>query len=75
MQKKKQYQLNKKRALITEQNVSNKKMKQNEAKQKREKRIDEYIDLGRFFELATSDKIYVNILNLHEIENDFLLEY
>ena len=36
--------------------------------------IDEDIDVGRFFELATSDRIYVNGLNLHEIENDFLLD-
>ena len=27
------------------------------------------IDLSRFFELAASDKKYVNNLNLHEIKN------
>ena len=32
----------------------------------------EDIDLGRFFELATSNKIYVNSLNLHEIKNEIL---
>ena len=35
----------------------------------------EDIDLARFFELATSDKIYVNNLNLHEIKNEILLHY
>ena len=33
------------------------------------------IDLGRFFELATSNKIYVNNLNLHEIKNEILQDY
>ena len=33
------------------------------------------IDLGRFFELATSNKIYVNKLNLHEIKNKILQDY
>ena len=33
------------------------------------------VDLGRFFELATSNKIYVNNLNLHEIKNEILEEY
>ena len=35
----------------------------------------EDIDLGRFFELATSDKINVNSLNLHEIKNEILQKY
>ena len=35
----------------------------------------EDIDLGRFFELATSNKIYVNNLNLHEIKNETLQGY
>ena len=35
----------------------------------------EDIDLGRFFELATSNKIYVNNLNLHEIKNENLQDY
>ena len=51
-----QYEINKKRTLIREQTKSNKEMKQNERKQKREN-IAEDIDLGRFFEIATSDKI------------------
>ena len=35
----------------------------------------EDIDLGRFFELAASNKIYVNNLNLHENKNQFLQDY
>ena len=35
--------------------------------------IDKDIDLGRFFELATNEKIYVNGLNLHEIKNEILI--
>ena len=32
-------------------------------------------NLGRLFELATANKIYVNSLNLHEIKNEALEEY
>ena len=32
-------------------------------------------DLGSLFELATSNKIYVNKLNLHKIKNEILVEY
>ena len=39
------------------------------------KNIVEDVDLGRFFELATSDKIYVNNLNLYEIKNEILQNY
>ena len=35
----------------------------------------EDIDIGRFFELATTDRKYVNGLNLHEIKNDILGDY
>ena len=31
--------------------------------------------MGRFFEIATSNKIYVNSLNLREIKNEFLQDY
>ena len=75
LQKKKQDELNKRRILIRKQNESNREIKQNERRQKRQKLIDEDIDLcdvGRFFELATSFKNYVNILNLHEIKNEIL---
>ena len=33
------------------------------------------IDLGRFFELATCNKIFLNGLSLHEIKNEILLDY
>ena len=35
----------------------------------------EDIDLSRSFELATSNKLYVNSLNLHEIKNEILQDY
>ena len=35
----------------------------------------EDIDIGRFFELATTDRKYVNGLNLHEIKNEILGEH
>ena len=71
LQKKKQYEQNKRKKLIRRQNVSNKETKQNERRQKREN-IAEDFDLGRFSELATSNKIYVNNLNLHENKNEIL---
>ena len=72
IQKKKQYELNKRRTLIRKQNESNREIKQNERRQKRQNLVDENIDLGRFFKLATSNKIYVNSLNLHEFKNEIL---
>ena len=60
--------------MIRIQNESNKATKQNERRQKREN-IKEDLDLGRFFELATSDELYVNNLNLHEIKNQILEDY
>ena len=60
--------------MIRKQNESNRKLKRNERRQKREN-IAEDIDLGRFFELATSSKIYVNSLNLHEIKIEILQDY
>ena len=74
LQKKKQYELNKGRKLIRKQNESNKVTKQNERKQKRENMVED-VDIGRFFELATSNKIYVNNLNLQEIKNEILQDY
>ena len=35
----------------------------------------EDIDLGRFFVIASSDKIYVNGVNIHEIKNETLQDY
>ena len=60
--------------MIRIQNESNKETKQNERRQKRENIVED-IDTGRFFELATSNKIYVNNLNLHEIKNGILQGY
>ena len=74
IQKKKEYELNKRRKLIRRQNESNREIKRNERRQKRENMVDD-IDLGRFFELATSNKIYVSNLNLHENKNEILHDY
>ena len=64
-----------KRKLIRRQNESNREKKQNERGQKRENIVED-IDLGRFFELAKTDRKYVNGLNfLHEIKNDILEDY
>ena len=60
--------------MIRRQNESNREIKRNERRQKRENMVDD-IDLGRFFELATSNKIYVSKLNLHEIKNEILHDY
>ena len=40
-----------------------------------ESNIAEDIDLGRFFELATTNRKYVNGLNLHEIKNEILEDH
>ena len=60
--------------MIRNQDEPNKEIKQNERKQKRENMLED-IDLGRFFELATSIKIYVNSSNLPEIKNGVLQDY
>ena len=66
----------KKKKLSRKQNESNRAIKQNERRQRRAKMVEDFdIDIGRFFELATSDKIYVNNINLHEIKNEILLHY
>ena len=57
--------------MIRKQNESNKEIKQNEREQKREKMLAD-IDLGRFFELATTNKRNVDGFNLHEIKNEVL---
>ena len=72
LQKKKQYELIKRRTLIRKQNESNKEIKQNERLQKRKNLVEEDIGLGRFFKLATTNKKYVNGLYLHEIESEIL---
>ena len=60
--------------MIRRQNESNREKKQNERRQKRENMIED-INIGRFFQLATTDRQYVNGLNLHEIKNDILEDY
>ena len=47
-------------------------MKQNEKRQKRQNLIDEDIDSS---DIASSDKIYVNSLNLHENKNQIIQDY
>ena len=64
----------KKTKLKRKQNESNRAIKQNERRQRRENMVQDF-DIGRFFELATSDRIYVNNLNLHEIKNEILQDY
>ena len=63
-----------KKKMIRKQNESNREMKRNERRQKR-KNIAEDIDLGRFFELATANRKYVNGLSLHEIQNAILEDH
>ena len=63
-----------KKKLIRKQNESNRETKRNERREKREN-IAEDIDLGRFFELATTNRKYVNGLKLHEIKNEILDDY
>ena len=70
-----QLQKTKKKKLTREQNESNREIKRNERRQKRENIAEEDIDLSRFFELATTDRQYINGLNLHEIKNDILEDY
>ena len=42
---------------------------------KKKENMVEDIDIGRFFELATTNKRYVNGLNLHEIKSEILEDY
>ena len=60
--------------MIGRQNESNREKKQNERRQKRENMVED-INIGRFFELATTDRKYVNALNLHEIKIEILEDY
>ena len=75
LQKNKEYELNKGRKLLRNQNESNRNIKQTEGKQKREILVEEYINSGDIFEVATTNKKYVNGLNLHEIESKNLDDY
>ena len=74
LQKKKQYELNKRRKLIRKQIEANKEVKQNEKRRNRDNMVEDNA-LGWFFELATTSKIYVNSLILHEIKNEMLSDY
>ena len=49
-------------------------MKQNERKQKREKKYLKILILVGFFEVPSSNQLYVNSLNLHEIKSEILLD-
>ena len=69
-----QLQKTRKKKLTREQNESNKETKRNERRQKRENIVED-IDAGRFLELATSNRKYVNGLNLNEIKNEILEDY
>ena len=60
--------------MIRKQNESNKELKQNERRQKR-KDIVEDIHIGKFLQLATTNKRYVNGLYLHEIKHEVLQVY
>ena len=59
---------------MRKQNESNKEEKQSERKQKRENIVED-IDIGRVFELASSDETYVDNLNLYEVRNEILQDY
>ena len=72
---KRHYEISKRIALIRKQNESNTKIKQNERRQKRQKLVEGDIDSGKCFELATTNKIYVNGLILDEIKNEVSLHY
>ena len=76
LKEKKQYESFRRKTVIRKQNESNKEIKQSERYRNRKKATqEEDIDIGRLFELTTSNKIYVNRLQFYEIENEILLEY
>ena len=58
----KQYEINKKRDIVRKRNGGNRESERNERPQKRENVED--TKLGRLFELATTNEIYVNRMNL-----------
>ena len=74
LQKKKQNEIKKRKALLRKQNEMSEEIKQYERKQKRKKLIDDVFGLVRFFELATTNEIYVNSLNLHENKNELFID-
>ena len=60
--------------MIRRKNESNREIKRNERRQKRENMVEDF-DIGRFSELATTDRKYVNGLNLYEIKNEYFEDY
>ena len=60
--------------MIRKQNESNREIKRNERTQKGENMAED-IDLSKFFELATTNRKYVNGLNLHETKNEILEDH
>ena len=70
LQTKNKYELNRRRALIGKQIESIKEKKLNGRKQKRNDMVED-IDSGRFFQLATSNKSYINGSNLHAFKVKF----
>ena len=65
-----------KRDIVRKRNEENRELKQFERLQNRKKaKQEEDIDLGRLFEITTSNKIHVNGLNLHENKIEILLDY
>ena len=72
----KHYETNQKRDIVRKRNEKNRELLQHERIQNRENVVEEEDNiLGRFLQIATGDQIYVNSLNLHEIENEILEEY
>ena len=63
------------RGIIRKKNEANTELKQYERKQMRKFIIKEDIDIGRFFQIATTNKKHVNGLFLQEIKYEILLEY
>ena len=61
--------------MIRKKTESKEEIKQRERKQTKETIIGDEFDSTSFFELATSDKIYVTGLNSREIKNGILLDY
>ena len=67
--------MNKRKTLISKQNESSKGIKQTEKKTKKREDLIKCVALGRFFELVTTNKMFVNELNLHQIKSEILGEY
>ena len=63
-----------KKKLIRRRNESNREIKRNERRQKRENVVED-IDVGRFFELTTTNRKHVKGLILHEIKKEILKDH